>query len=115
MPPCRARELAKVIYSRNTCHTRTEHVLLTQQVSNMAFVWLGFNTQSSTARTVLEFGLIAIVFRLLESDGDTGLAGESGGVPRGRAVGRPHSAAGAGAPFLLFLGASLTCKSGGDR
>ena len=51
--------------------------------------------------------MIAIVFRLLESDGDTGLAGEPGGVPRGSGSG-PSSLGSRGGgnliPLLALLG-----------
>eukprot|EP00964_Phaeocystis_antarctica_P095055 scaffold61636_cov74-Phaeocystis_antarctica.AAC.1 len=48
--------------------------------------------------------VIAIVFRLLESDGDTGLAGEPGGVPRGSGSGPSSLGSGGGGPLLALLG-----------
>ena len=47
------------------------------------------------------------MFRLLESDGDTGLAGEPGGVPRGCGSGPSSLGSGGGAPLLALLGGLL--------
>ena len=108
----RARELAKVIYSRNTCHTLTQHMLLTQQVS-MTFISLGFNTQSSTARTVLDCDRHCVpTARVRRRHGSCRGAGRSSErkwqwavLPRQRGRG-PPSCSSWGVPWC-FLGGAL--------